>query len=1166
MLAKIFQHFTKFPKMVIFITLMMTLFFTYEAGQKLFDDKQSLIIDNSIEPFMAQDSQSYTFYKKVQSYFSKGSQLIVAANPSNGNFDLDFFNNLQSLSDELTALAFVEKVDSVLSSPNPKGACSGKSYFHKEGAGSVCQSIISNTNKKLACIKSQDFKTSTSDTFNSDLDEGLEGGLDDDLDSGLDEGIADSSDDLDADLDSSLEEDLEENSDTSSATTASSFVCTQSIATLDEKALIIETNRDIAKVIKALSKDPFIQKDLISKDFKKIASILHFTAEANANSAEVQEAVSAIFDKYHTRGISIHFAGEPREQYESSKVLRNDIQTILPLSLFLMAIVLLLSFKSGRGVLIPFSVVSIGIVWTFGFFAFMGDELNLVSMILPPLLVSVGSAYIIHVLNHYYHEAKTEPNMRTVMNNTLNHTSIPMVVTAFTTIAGFAALVLSPIPAIKQMGIYASFGISMVVLLSLVFAPALLQLLPQPKTKVSNETEVKVGMIDSFLAFKAKLVGRFSLIFILTWVVVVVIALLGTLNISFSSGGSTFREELAVSKDLKFIESNFAGTSSVSVVLSGKNLQTAQTFLDINTLKQTILDPQSTIGKIKDLRVDKIYSPVEYLDFHRQGLDNLKDGEVVNFFKDLKKHNGPQFLTDDERYMRFSIRMTINNSKAFLELKRELDRELKKYFKGLDVQLTGGAILTSESNDNIAKGQVSSIIMALGIIFVVLSILFFSFKMGFLALYPNIAAIGLFFGILGWFDIPISVTISVIAAIALGIGVDDTIHFLSHYNMEIRKTRNEKEASLSTLRMIGRPMIFTTVTLTLGFVVFALSDMQSQILFGLFTAMTLFICLITDLNFLPSIMARTKVITLWDYLDLEYDEDFIKKISIFKGMSLKEAKLTTLMAYRSTFEKGEVLFTEGDVSREMFVVLEGSIEVFLDESKHTQERHLANLGQNSVFGEMGLLRDTTRSASARASEKTTLLVFNEKVLGNMKRRYPKISKKLFLNLARKLLLSVIKSNYLIEESFDFNDKTIGFKPHYRSIFEDMSENEKSWLLNHASTQEYEKGSKIFKMGDPGESLYIILEGSCSISIDEEHEHEVHILKEGDIAGYALVISDQTRRPTTLTALEDTKLAVVSQELYDEMFENHHRISSKFNYNMVCLLSDRLEHNNSTLHY
>ncbi len=1153
MLVKFFQHFLKFPKMVIFLILLITIFFISQAASKLFDNNNALIIDNSIEPFMAQESTRYAFYKEVENKFSKSNQIIIATTPKDGNYNLTFFKKIDALSKELRNIDGVKKVSSLLDTPNPKGACSGKSYFHLEKAGSVCESIIDDTNNKLNCITSQNFvATSDEDEESFDEDEGLSGEA---FEAQDEEG-----EDFDEDFD------VNNATDTETASVTPTFTCTQSIASMDKNTLIKQANKEIAAAMEKIKKDPFIQKDLISKDHSKIASMLEFQPDAKANSKELQEAVAAVLQKYKTMDIDIAYAGDSRRQYESSRVLSNDMTTILPISLALMAVVLLLSFKSGRGVIVPFSVVSVGIVWTFGCFALLGDELNLVSMILPPLLVSVGSAYIIHVLNHYYHEAGTEADMKTVMAKTLEHTSIPMVVTAFTTLAGFAALMLSPIPAIKQMGFYASFGIASVVVLSLVFAPAILQLLPQPKKIPLEENKPKKkNLVDTFLAYKSTLVGRFSREFIIIWVLVVVVALLGTFNITFSSGNSTFREDLSVAKDLRFIENNFAGTSTISVVLKGKNLQTAQTILDINSIKKFILNPNGAIGKITSLNVDKIYSPVEYLSFHRNGLDNLKDKEVIHFFKDLKKHNGPQFLSEDESIMRFNIRMTIYSSEGFLKLQNLLQAELDKHFKGLDVQLTGGAILTSESEDNIAKGQVQSIVMALGIIFVVLSILFFSFKMGFLALYPNIAAIGLFFGILGWFDVPISVTISVIAAIALGIGVDDTIHFLSHYNHEIKESRNEKEASLSTLRMIGRPMIFTTFTLTLGFIVFALSDMQSQILFGLFTAMTLFICLITDLNFLPSIMARTKIITLWDYLDLEYSDEFIKKISIFKDMSMKETKLTTLMAYTIHPKMGEVIFTEGDVSNEMYIILKGSVEIYLDAEHHEKEITLTDLHQNGIFGEMGLLRDATRSASARANTDSTLLVLNKEVLESIDRRYPKISKKLFLNLARKLLLSLIKSNFLIEENHDFSKNKRLEADSYRSIFENMTEKEKNWLIDRADVETFKKGNELFSVGSTGDFMAIILEGSFDLSVDEEGVHKVQTLTAGYVTGYALIITDQTRRQTTVTAHEDSKVAIISEKLYQEMLEEQDRLASKFNYNMVCLLSDRLQHNNMILH-
>lgn len=1156
MLARFFQTLVHFPKIVILVSLLLTGFFVYKAGQELFDDNLALKIDNGIEPFMAQDSENFHFYKVSQELFASSDALIFSVTPKEGNFDLDFFNTLDAFTKELIALESVDSATNLLNAPNPSGACQGKSYFHKQAAGSECVSYIEEANQKLACIASQEFVKED----NSFGDDALDEGLDEDFESDFE---ADSSDDLDAGLDEDFDSDIE---DEAVAAVAPTFVCTQSIASMTPDDVIEHTNDTLKTRMKAVAEDSFLQKDIISVDGTKSAMFVNFVKGAKTNEATVQDAIEAVVAKYQADNFQIGYAGPSREEYTSSRVLSNDMRTILPLSLVLMAMVLLFSFKSIRGVLIPFGIVVIGIVWTFGLFAVFGEELNLVSMILPPLLVSVGSAYIIHVLNHYYHEMKTG-TLQEAIDATLAHTAIPMVVTAFTTISGFAALALSPIPAIVQMGVYASLGIAIVVFLSLVLAPSVLMLLKPPKQKPKDKKEEEKAdtIVDKLLAKKASIVGRFSRQFIIMWVMVVAVALLGTVNLSFNSGGSTFNPKMEIVKDLKYIEDNFAGTSTIRVILSGDNLQSAKTILGIEKIKHFLQESDSPISKINDLRVDKIYSPVEYLSHHRQGLDNLKDKEVVNFFIDLEKLGGPSFLSEDKNYMQFTIRMTIDGSTAFLELKKLLDKELEETFTHLKVQLTGSAILTSESNDNIAKGQVQSIIMALGIIFVVLSALFFSFKMGFLALYPNIAAIGLFFGILGWFDIPISVTISVIAAIALGIGVDDTIHFLSHYNEEVKMSRDEKASSLATLRLIGRPMIFTSVTLTLGFIVFAFSDMQSQVLFGLFTAMTLFICLITDLNFLPSIMAETKLITIWDYVGLEFNEKFIKKIAIFRNMNVKETKLATLMAYTIDAKKDEYIFKEGDVSNEMYIVLKGNVDIYLDEELHGKNIHLAQLPQNSLFGEMGLFRHATRSATAQATEDSQLLVLNDQVLKSIQKRYPKISKKLFQNLSRRLLLSIIKSNFMIQENADLSSHKLQLDEQFSSIFDGMSDSEQSWILKRCEIKTFEPKEDLFYIGQTGDFMAIILEGAFDVTLEEDYDDKVHTLQVGDIVGETLIISDNTRRTATVTANQNSKVAIMSKEMYEDMMHSKDALASKFNYNMVCLLSDRLQHNNCIMH-
>ena len=218
-------------------------------------------------------------------------------------------------------------------------------------------------------------------------------------------------------------------------------------------------------------------------------------------------------------------------------------------------------------------------------------------------------------------------------------------------------------------------------------------------------------------------------------------------------------------------------------------------------------------------------------------------------------------------------------------------------------------------------------------------------------------------------------TISVIAAIALGIGVDDTIHFLSHYNENANKLRNKRKASLKTLPIVARPMLFSTIALSSGFILFAQSEMESQVLFGTFTALTLLVCLAIDMTYLPSVVMETGLITVWDYVGLKFDEQFIEGIDLFQNMTVREAKIASLMAYTEDLEKGTLLFAQGDIGDEMYVVLSGSISIFLD--KNGKRTDLVRLEKGNTFGEMGLFRKAERSASAEAAEKTEKGVKNK---------------------------------------------------------------------------------------------------------------------------------------------------------------------------------------------
>lgn len=1128
----LFKKLVRYPYVVVFIILTITVYFAIEAKEGLFTKNGTIIIDSSIEPVMARESGNYQFYLKMKETFFKKDTIIVALKPK--TFNLEFLNKLDKLQNDIKEnVRGVNSIVSILNTPNLNGSCAGKSYFYEENAGSVCKSVLEETNSKLSCING-----------NMPIIE----------------------DNLEENLDFSLDEDFESNDTDEPSTKDNNFICTKAISQQSYIKTINLANNTINNIVSNISIDKFMQKDIISIDGKTTAFIVEFKDNIQARDKDIQNSIETILNKYKNNQQIVAYAGESRQQFEATEILISDMKNIFPLSLVLMIITLYISFKSYRSIFVTLSTIIIGTIWTFGIFANLKETLNLVSMIIPILLLAIGSAYVIHILNFYYSNTKKSTDIQIILDKTIEHITLPMLITALTTLSGFAALMLSPIPAVSQMGLYSCIGIASIILLSLTFVPSILYLLPLPKkAEIKNKNHT---ILDTLLQKKSILIKNNAKKFINIWLFILIFFLVGSLNISFDSVSNNFNKDLEISKDLKFIQQNLAGIRNIKIVFSGEELQTAKTILGLDKVNKFLLDTNGKVSKIKNLRIDKIYSIVDYLEFHRKGLDNLKSKEVVQFFKDFKKQNGSKFLSDDEQYLQFDIRLTGQGSASSIVLKEALVIELNKHLSHLTYKFTGSEILTSESVENIAKSQIQSLAMALVIIFLILSVLFFSFKMGFLALYPNIAAIIVFFGLLGMFNIPIGITVSVIAAIALGIGVDDTIHFLINYNNTIKETRDEKLSSLMTLQLVGKPMVYTTITLVLGFSVFVLSNMTSQVLFGVLTVFTLIICLFTDLNLLPSIMAETKLITMWDYLTLKYDDKFISKISLFNHMTVKETKLATLMAYTADLKNDEKFLNQGDKGNEMYVILDGSIQIYLE--KDNDNIVLTELKQGDVFGEMGLFRNALRSASAKSIGKTKLLVLNDNILTNIQNRYPEIGAKLFRNLALNLVNSINKTNKLIlSKNIKLTNLNLDNKSNaYSSIFNNLCEKDIMWLNNNLNIEYLQKNEVLKSIGDIGDisdSMAIVVDGSFDIIL--KNGNTVAVIGANDIIGERTLLDDSAinKRYATIKARETTIVMIINKKIYNTIMSKHYKIASTLNYNIVCLLSDRLQNNNKIIY-
>jgi hypothetical protein len=276
--------------------------------------------------------------------------------------------------------------------------------------------------------------------------------------------------------------------------------------------------------------------------------------------------------------------------------------------------------------------------------------------------------------------------------------------------------------------------------------------------------------------------------------------------------------------------------------------------------------------------------------------------------------------------------------------------------------------------------------------------MFLSLRIGLIAMVPNLFPILVFFGLMGASGAVLSLSTNIIAAIVLGIAVDDTIHLMTRLSAQVRATADREQAVLHTFSTVGKPVFYTSVILFLGFLTLCVSTFVPIREFGILAAVTMIVALGADVVLLPAILSTTRIITLWDLLYLKLGRDPHKMIPLFEGLRPLQAKIVTLMGELKTFTKDEAIVRQGEKGREMFVLLKGTADIYID--TQGKSRRIAGLQRGDVFGEMGLVRRHERSADVIATEDVEVLAVNERFLSRIKRRYPRIGAQIFFNVAK----------------------------------------------------------------------------------------------------------------------------------------------------------------------
>jgi len=779
------------------------------------------------------------------------------------------------------------------------------------------------------------------------------------------------------------------------------------------------TAEDVAALERTLAARPLYAENFLAPDHTGAAINVVFRpmSQAEYEGQNIDAAVRGVLDEA-TGPETFYFTGSGHVTQAAVTLMREDLWDITPVAILLVVVTLWWSFRTKRGVALPLAAVGAALIWTLGAMVLLGKSITLGTFVLPPLLLVVGSAYAIHVMSLYYEQAEHGGDPVAVTMGAVDRVWVPVGISGVTTAIGFASLMLNRIPAIFELGLFAVIGVVSLAITSLTILPAMLVLMSVER--VSARARDGRPFLDGALERLATWVSRSRRWVLAVGGVLAAIAIAGTMRIEADSDFlDYFSRRSDVRRDAEMINQHIVGSNPFYVVVEAPKGKT--------------LDQWETLKLVRDLDafietlpgVTSVISIVDYLELLESGLvkgtgnDLVVDdeGKIVPAeppkpFWEEPKNLGPvlqmvrtspetfsSVVTKDFTATSLLVRTRLSGSRAVHETVAAVKSFVADHFPAsLRVRPTGNLVLLNDTTSELIRGQIRSLGTALTVIFVVMSLMFLSVRIGLLAMLPNVVPIVVFFGILGWGGIFLNLGTSLIGAVVLGLAIDSTIHYMTRFNRELRGETDQSAAIARTLQAVGAPLIYTTVALVLGFLTFVISSFMPIQNFGVLSSVTLTTALASNLALLPALLATTKIITLWDLVGVRLGEEPERTIPLFAGLRRSQARVVVLMGEVRTIAPGEYLVRQGEVGDEMYVVLEGQADVHA--GPPGAKRYVASYGRGDVLGEMGLVRHHERSADVIATTPMEVLAVDESFLGRIQRRYPRIAAKVFLNLTR----------------------------------------------------------------------------------------------------------------------------------------------------------------------
>ncbi len=492
--------------------------------------------------------------------------------------------------------------------------------------------------------------------------------------------------------------------------------------------------------------------------------------------------------------------------------------------------------------------------------------LNLITVVLAPILISLGGLYGVHVIGRYEIEREATADPGEAALATLRYSRLPVMMAGATTCVGFGALLLADIPGTGELGLFALFGIACLTLITLAGIPSVLAQLPHTRGHLAeNGRGQRFGRrLDAGLDRLADFCCRHATGVLAAWAVITAIALAAIPHIVIDTDYLTFFDKASpVRRDFAAVREELIGPVPIYVELLGEEEGAFREPANLRFLERLQAEVDAVPGVSASISVADILRQLNRaMERDDPAEERIPDhrGEVSDLVFMVPKDQMRRFANSNHSAVNLLVRTGELGSRAVRGLVARLEAAIERVGlpAHLQVAITGNAVVLNRSADALAGNQATSIAFAAVTIFAGVAWVFRSLRVGAIAMVPNLVPVIVFFGLLGLGVAPLSLPTSLIGSVALGVAIDDTVHFLVGYRRLRADGRSPEEAVRLTARRVGRPIVITSVMLVAGFLTITISGFATIREFGMLTALTMGVCLSTDLVLLPSLLARSR--------------------------------------------------------------------------------------------------------------------------------------------------------------------------------------------------------------------------------------------------------------------------------------------------------------------